>query len=143
MALLTAVVAIAAIGLLGPSSRDGTWEAAPIRVTASLPVRAHALSTMSLVVVVENTGEETLATIRLTIARAYLDAFSVLHAAPPFHAITHGDYEIRFRDVEPGASAGLRLELEPRRPWRVRGPVEVTVAGHDPLRIPVETFVFP
>ena len=138
IALFSAIILLAAFGLLGGTEATADARTAGIGIEVSYPLRVRYRQNLAIEVEVTNRSTRVIDTVTVTIANEYLEAFSGVQFTPK--AVRPGPVELS--QLAPGESRRVQVEVQAEQYGSHRGSIRATAAADTP-EVQVRTIVFP
>jgi hypothetical protein len=82
-------------------------------------------------------------TITVAFERGYLDHFADIQFSPDVDAITEREYQVELRDVQPGETRIIDVELRGNHYWQKSGTISASIGNEQAVTVTVRTTIFP
>lgn len=129
------------LALAGVFDARGEWQASSpgLSVSANGPSRTRATLDESLDIRVRNTSDGRFEDVRVRLDPAWQESLlRVSFLRPPGM-----DHWVSLGSLAPGEEGRVRVDFQVERLGKLTGAVEVEAGGVEPVRLPLEMFVFP
>jgi hypothetical protein len=136
--LLGLIPMLAIFGVFGEHWDSRVADGATLRTTIEFPDRFRSRLSRPITVLVENRSGRLLDTVAVTFDAAYIERFTAVNFLPD----VEDSYVVKLKDVRPGQTRRVHLELEGDQVGRHTGRVLVR-SGTDSSMIGIHTIVFP
>lgn len=139
MAFLLSFPVLASLGVLSKAESAVRTEGGSLALAVSFSSQLRHKQRGLLRIELENRGRATLPRVDVRLPREYLDAFedsSILPSPTEANRVT-------VERLAPGERREVTIELSADRPGRASGTLSVEAPNEEPLRVGIETLVFP
>jgi hypothetical protein len=143
MPLLMLLPILALLGGFDERFTAANASGATVEMQVDYPVHLRYRTSQSIGVRLHNISEQPIPAITVRFGRTFMDQFSHIVFMPNVDTITEETYEVEIRDVPPGATRYVTVEIQGERYGRHRGVITAEPESGEEVQVQVETLIFP
>lgn len=141
--LLLLVPILAVFGVFGESFTEIQQNNDDLSVTVHYPTRYRYKMINTMTVTVQNTTEQSMSLLTLSVSRNYIAQFSTVNFLPAVTQINNEVYEVELKNLAPGETRIVSIELQAESYGMHNGTINISGENVETMSLSISTLIFP